>query len=112
MGLSAGLLDTEIVLQYATKTQDAGTGEEVIDWTTLTSTVWAAWKPLKGAERFLAQQQLSAQIEGSFVIYDPAIRPTAGTTRVVYAGETYDIQAVIDLGREEGLELSVVARVD
>lgn len=110
MGLNAGDLDREIVLQTMARSQDTGTGEEVL--TPVNETLWASWEPLRGSEKFLTEQQLAAHVDGKFCVYDLTTRPSAGTARVVFEGRTYDVQSVIEIGRGDGLELWVSGRSD
>lgn len=109
MGLNAGDLDREVVLQTATRTQDTGTGEEVIDWDALDETIWAQWLPAGTREAWQAQQRLAAYVDGVFHIYDKSPRPTPEDSRIVFDGRTYDIKGVSEIGRGEGLEIVVVA---
>lgn len=110
MGLNAGELDREIVLQTATKTQDSASGEELVDWEAAEEeTIWAQWLPAGSREAWQAQQRLSAYVDGVFRIYfrdepDPALN------RIVFDGKTYDIKGSVEIERAEGWELAVVAR--
>ncbi len=109
--LNAGDLDRLITLQTATKTQDEDSGAEVIDWTIGAVDIWAKWLPRGTSEVWKAQQGLEAFIDGVFQIYDISPRPKANTSRIVWEGTTYDIKPPVEIGRGEGLEIPVVARV-
>lgn len=110
MGLNAGDMDREIVLQTATKTQDASSGEEVIDWETVSETIWARWLPAGTREAWQAQQRLASYVDGVFHVYDRSPRPSPESTRIVFDGRVYDVRPVIEIGRGEGLEVPVIAR--
>jgi hypothetical protein len=110
--MNPGLRDREITLQTATKTQDADTGEEVIDWDELDVTLYAQWLPGNTRESYFAQQRIQAHIDGVFML-EPIDRPNPNTQRIVDEdGIVYDIQGVIEIGRREGWEVAVSARID
>lgn len=108
--MESGRLDRRITLQRAVATQDATTGEQVLTWAD-EATIWAAVEPLSGSELFRAQQ-LEAKADTRFLLrYRPNVTP-AGTLRISYAGRTYDIRSVAEIGRQEGLELVAEARAE
>lgn len=113
-GINAGDLDREITLITGVKTQDAGTGEEVIVWdadaTATSQTVWAQWLPGGTREAWSSQQRLGAYIDGVLRVYAVCPVPTPDGTRVVFEGRQFDLRGVIEIGRGDGLELAVVAR--
>lgn len=107
MPLLAGALDRRIVIQRNTAAQDTA-GEPVESWATL-STVWAQIEPLRGVERWQAEQ-VNAELE-----LKVRIRYLAGVTpkdRFTLGGETYEIESVMEIGRQEGMELLCSAKVD
>lgn len=110
MGLNIGQMDREIILQTATKTQDTASGEEVIDWDSVSETIWAQWLPAGTREAWQAQQRLASYVDGVFRIYDRSPRPTPESSRIVFEGRAYDVKPVIEIGRGEGLDVPVVAR--
>lgn len=100
--LDAGTMDRRITIEALTVSQDAygGTTES---WATL-ATVWARWLPGGGNERFVAAAVYS-ETQGRFRI---RWRSDVTTThRVVWGGDNYDILAIDEIGRREGLELKV-----
>lgn len=113
VGLNAGDLDREITLVTGVKTQDSGTGEEVIVWDVDAGvTVWAQWLPGGTREQWQSQQRLGSYVEGVWKIYAIEPAPTAAGTRILSEGRTYDVRGVTEIGRSEGYELAVVARAD
>jgi len=113
MGLNAGDLDREIVLQTATVTQDPSTGEAVSDWDDIDEeTLWAQWLPAGTTEAYRAQQRLGAYVDGVFRIYDRDPRPSPTTNRIVFDGRAFDLKPYVEIGRSEGLEIPAVARAD
>jgi len=110
MGLNAGDMDREILLQKAPRVQSTS-GEEVFDWDNAEEdTIWAAWYPGGTTEAWRAQQRLASYVDGVFQIYDRSPRPTPDDTRILFDGRLYDIKPYREIGRGEGLEIPVVAR--
>jgi head-tail adaptor len=109
-GLDAGAMDRPLTLKTAVKTQHADTNEEVIDWDSADETIWGQWLPGNTSEGYLAQKRLGAYIDGIFRIYYRETLPTPDASRIVFKGRTFDVKGVTEIGREDGLELSVVAR--
>jgi SPP1 family predicted phage head-tail adaptor len=102
--LDAGRLDRRITLQVFTSTTDEY-GEVIETWTDLAE-VWAEVRPLRGVERVEAAQ-LAAQVDTRFTIrYRDDLAP--GRHRITYQGRRYNIQAVLELGRREALQLEAV----
>lgn len=109
--IDVGAMDREIVIQTATRSQDATTGQDVLDWDAVADQpVWAQWLPGGTREQWQAQQRLGSYIEGVFRIYDIEDRPTPDLSRILFESRYYDVKGVVEIGRGEGLELSVVAR--
>lgn len=109
MGLNAGDLDREIVLQTAPVVQ-SDSGEESFDWdNAVDATVWAQWFPGGTTETWRAQRRLGSYVEGVFHIYDLSPRPTPNNTRIRFDGRLFDIKPYMEIGRGEGLEIPVVA---
>lgn len=110
-GINAGDLDREITLITGVKSQDAGTGEEVIVWDAdVGEIVWAQWLPAGTREAWQAQARLGSYIEGVFKIYLPQSDVSPDGMRIAYAGRTYDTKPAVEIERGEGLLIPVVAR--
>ena len=77
-------------------------GEEVIVWVTTASDVWAERLELSGSERFTAQQTVPNMSCKYRIRYRRNITPL---NILIEGGNEYDIQAVLEIGRKEGLEL-------
>lgn len=104
-------LDRKITLQRFTYTTDPGSGEQVKVWSTL-ATVWASKRDVSDSER-VASAEVSATITTRFQIrYDSAWVDLNPKDRLVSDGRTYEIAAVKEIGRREGLEISAAARAD
>jgi SPP1 family predicted phage head-tail adaptor len=103
--MRAGNLDRRITIRQSTEVQDSY-GEEIATWSDLAD-VWAQRLELSGAERWNAEQVV-AQIACKY-----RIRYRTGITvlhRLMDGTKEYDIHAVLEIGRHEGLELVVSAR--
>lgn len=109
-GLDAGLMDREVVLKTAVKSQDEDTGEELIDWDQLDETLWAQWLPAGTREAFQAQERLGAYVDGVFRMYDHDPRPTPDASLILFDGRLYDVKGVVEIGRGEGIDVVAVAR--
>ena len=121
MTLNAGDLDREIVLLTASLAQDDGTGEDVITWPAVTavedaagvddaSVVWAQWLPAGTREAWQAQQRLGSYVDGVFKMRDVSPRPTPAGTRILFESTYYDVKGVVEIGRGDGLLVTVTAR--
>lgn len=96
-----GKLRHRITLQELVKTDD-GYGGIVETWQDV-ATVWAAIEPLKGTERYQAQQVQSELTHKVTIRYRAGIKPQM---RILYGNRVFDIEAVIDVDeRHRWLEL-------
>lgn len=103
-----GSLDRRITIERAGESSRDAMNAPVVTWSTL-ATRWAQVKPLRSVERFAAHEVAGGAVT-TFII-----RYLSGLTikeRVVYAGKTYDITDVREIGRKEGQEIDAVARPD
>ncbi len=109
-GLSAADLDRDITIQKAPYVTSE-TGDKSLDWDNAEEQVVSAqWVPGGVREGFESQHRLESHVEGVFRIYDMDPRPTPDDTRIVWDGRVFDIRPYVEIGRGEGLEISVVAR--
>lgn len=103
--MRAGPLDRAVHLQHRTLTRDTDTGEQVESFTTY-ATVWTGKRDVRGRE-FFAAQQVNAEVSTSFQIrYRTDV---LATDRMVIDGLDYNIVAVAEIGRREGLEIQASA---
>lgn len=100
MAMRAGRMDRRIVLQSVSRTQDAA-GEPIETWAAL-ATVWADVSPIRGNERFVDNQEKAERTTRFRIRHRSDI---TADNRISYGGNIYDIEAVMELGREEGLEI-------
>ena len=108
--LAAGSLDRRVRLERATSQANAF-NEPVQTWTPI-ATVWASKKDVSDRER-LASAQVGASLTTRFQIrWSSLVADLNSKDRLVCEGRTYEIAAVRELGRREGLEISATARAD
>lgn len=106
--MQAGALDRRVTLLRAAPTNDAF-NEPVAAWTPL-ATVWAARQEASDGEKHRAAE-IGATIDAHFQIrWSSTVSSTGPKDRLVCEGRTYDITGVKEIGRREGLDISVVAR--
>lgn len=97
-------MDRRVTLQSRTLTTNAY-GEQVVGYTDL-ETVWAEKWDLRGREYFAAQQ-VNADVTTRWRIrYRTDV---SVLDRVVYDSVPYDINQVVEIGRQGGLELLTTA---
>lgn len=98
--MRAGRMDRLITLQVATETQDSF-GATVQTWATLAD-VWAERVPVSGRENFVADQMANF----SFVRFRIRHRTDLTTkNRILDSGNVYNIRAINEIGRKEGLDV-------
>jgi head-tail adaptor len=118
-----GRLDRQITIQRKTVTQSAS-GDPVETWATLARR-WASMDKLSGDERFNAPQILAQQQTEFQVRWSGDLAGLSPLDRIVYpaladaspeptptAGSIYDVLAVHEIGRREGLQIVAVRRAD
>jgi len=109
-GLAAGDLDRRIIIQRATVTK--GTHNADVETWIVLARVWAGKKDVSDRER-VAAAEVAAEITTRFVIrWSSVVEDVGPRDRVVYDGRIYDISAVKEIGRRDGLEISAAARAD
>lgn len=108
--MQAGRLDRRVTLQRATLGVDAF-NETTEAWADL-ATLWAEAAPVSDRERFVAAE-IAAEITHRFRIRRAAAWADLGPAdRLLFEGRTYDIRAVKEIGRGEGLEITAAARAE
>lgn len=100
-----GRMDRLVTLQVKTVTGVDDYGEETNTWTDVS--VWAERRELRGEERWAAQQVVGTRACFYRVYYRTDLTVE---DRLVDGSDTYDIKAINEIGRREGLELMCVAR--
>ncbi len=106
--MKAGKLDRRIqILRHGAPVDN---GIELIPGDiAVVATRWASWKPANGNEVF-ENQGREAKAGGTFWLRsDSVTRQVTPLDKVDFDGRVYDVVAVQELGRREGVELIVAA---
>tara|TARA_R110000850_G_scaffold266393_1_gene396696 strand:- start:107 stop:439 length:333 start_codon:yes stop_codon:yes gene_type:complete len=105
-----GRMDRRIVIQRATLTTN-NYGERAEAWGTL-ATVWAdvLYKLGSGSESIQSEQILSKQPINFTIRYSQAVSGVRPSDRISYNGDIYQIEAVQEIGRNEGLRVVTTLR--
>lgn len=121
--MRGGKLDRRIELQRKSVTQ-SDTGEETESWVAVSSNRPASISPMQGVERYggdqwVARQQVEFRIRWSTEVadlspLDRVIYPAsvADSPTEIREANIYDIMAVNELGRREGLQILAARRAD
>jgi SPP1 family predicted phage head-tail adaptor len=109
--VEAGLLDREVTLWRRSSVRDAATGEDQGAWTQF-ATVWAQVKAAAGGETYTAQQLVAETTKDFTIWYRDDVYDAGVEMRITFAGKTYDVVDVEEVGRREGLMLRAVARAE
>lgn len=109
--MQAGKLDRRITIERA-----AGKGRDsfnsIVEKWLPVATVWAAKQDIKDAER-IAAQEVGAEVTTRFQIrWSSVVTDVNPKDRIVFEGRIYDISAVKEIGRREGIEITATARSD
>lgn len=108
--MRAGDLDRQVRLERFTETRDAF-NNPVEAWTTL-ATVRAAVEYIRDGERWTAQEVGAAATLRFRIRYSSTVADLNAKDRLIYDGDTFNIMAVKEIGRREGLEITAAARAD
>ena len=104
--MQAGKLNRRITVEQVTESQDTS-GFPSETWATYCKR-WASIVPLRGRERFEAQQ-FEAEVDVRFVVrYDSVTAAITPKMQVSYNSKTYDIQSVFDVD-EAHKEIEILA---
>jgi hypothetical protein len=110
MGMNAGPLDRRITLERFTTTVDAY-NEPVKAWGVLAHRA-ASYVLISDGERFRAGET-AANASARFQIrWSPSVSDLNPKDRLVFEGVVHQILNVKEIGRREGIEITVQARAD
>ena len=108
--MRAGELDRRVTLQRAVITRD-DYNNETSTWGDI-ATVWAKYEPVSDGEKVRAGERAS-EIGARFTVrYSSQVADLGPKDQLVFAGRTYAITRVKEIGWREGLEITVVGRDD
>lgn len=107
--LAAGRLRERVTIQADTKTTD-NLGGVTSSWAAISGgTVWAEIRPLRGEERFTAQQIEPETTHQVTIRYSTDVSAVGVGHRVLYGTRIFDIRAVINVREaDETIELLCV----
>lgn len=103
--------DRTVTLERFTSTQDEGSGEEIRTWAAV-ATVQASKRDVSDGER-IASAEVASTITTRFQVrWDSAYSDLNPKDRLTCEGRIYNIEAVKEIGRRDGMEISASARSD
>jgi SPP1 family predicted phage head-tail adaptor len=105
-----GRMDSRIAIERTTTTTNAY-GERTNTWGTL-ATVWAdvIYRDGSGSETIQSAQVLSKQPVHFLIRYSTTVADVSPKDRVSYNSKLYNIEAVQEVGRNDGLRLTCTIR--
>lgn len=115
--MKAGKLDRRITLQRKASTQ-SDSGQPQDTWNTLAGPRWAAVAPVRGDERFTAPQYAAKQQTEFRIRWSQDVAGLTPLDRIIYPhgstnqADIYDVLAVHEIGRHEGLKIITFRRAD
>jgi len=102
-------MDRRIAIQRATLTVNAY-GERAESWVTI-ATVWAEIQyKTSGTESIQSDQIFSEQRLNFIIRYSSDVSDLKPSDRVSYNSDTYQIEAIQEIGRQEGLRIVTTLR--
>lgn len=104
-------LDRKITLQRATFTQNDFGEQIATGWADL-ATVWGSKKDVSDGERLQAGELTADRVTRFQIRYDSAWSDLSPVDRLSFESRTYEIQAVKEIGRREGIEITAAARAE
>jgi len=110
--MTIGHMDRLVTIEQATESRDSTSKAPKLTWTTL-GTAFMAAKPMRGRERFAAEQ-LSAAGDTVWHTHfredmDPEAYDIPKLRRLSYRGRRHEIVAATHVGMRESLELVTIA---
>lgn len=109
--MRGGTLDRRISIESRTDTRDDH-GQPIPSWSRIGRVRWANVRPVSGFEGFRAEQFIARQQTEFLVRYSSDLADLSSLNRVVFPvtstptdNEIYDIKAVHEVGRREGIRI-------
>lgn len=99
-----GRLDRKITIGFRRITQDTY-GAALTDFDQNTQAVWARLEAQNGRERLDDGKEVSVQLVTFLIRYSTDVRDVTPGDRVTYNSQQYDIESVVELGRNTSLRL-------
>jgi len=116
-------LDRRVTIQRKTVTQDES-GQEIATWTAIAHRRPAFVAPVRGEERFAAQQVIARQQTTFTMRWSETVADVSPLDRILYpppsdqnaqspAVDTiYDVIEVVEVGRRDGLRIMAARRAE
>ena len=108
--MKAGKLDRRIDLHRATTVPNAF--NEPVETFASFATVWASATPISDGERARAGEVFSSISMRFQIRYSTTVSDLDTRDRVVFDGRVFDIVAVKEINRREGIEITASARAE
>lgn len=105
-----GNLDRRITIQGNTPTA-SDSGGDVDNWADV-ATVYAEKVENRGDERFATQQLVGHAVVTFRIRWSDTVKVVTDKHRIVFDGRTYNITAVREIGRREGIEMDAFAAAE
>jgi head-tail adaptor len=118
--MRAGRLDRHITIQRKSSSY-SDTGEPIDTWSALAADKPASVSPVRGEERFSGEQYIARQQTEFRVRWSSDLADLTPLDRIIYpsadAGDPptasiYDVMAVHEIGRREGLQIITARQTD
>ncbi|WP_417585128.1 phage head closure protein [Pelagibacterium sp.] len=111
--VTAGKRDRRITLKKAGTPDLDGAGNPIPGSGDPVSIVrWAEYMPVSDSER-IAAMEVSAEYTARFrILWSDAVEDLNPTWWLEYSGKVYDVSAVKEQGRRDGLEITASARAE
>jgi SPP1 family predicted phage head-tail adaptor len=118
--MRAGQLDRMITLQRKTETYSPS-GAPIVAWSDIAYRRHAKYRVVRGEERFSAAQYVAKEQIEFTIRYSEQVADLSPLDRIVYPARQdanppentiFDIMAVHELGRREGLRIMAARRAD
>jgi SPP1 family predicted phage head-tail adaptor len=105
--MRAGRLDRRITIQ-GQSIAHSDSGQEEITWSDV-ATVWAEKREDRGDERFATRQIVGHGVTVFRIRWSAAVAAVTSEHRIVFDGRAFNITAVREIGRREGIEIDAYA---
>lgn len=110
LAIKAGALDRRIELHRVSVSTNAF--NEPVETFTLVATLWASKVDVSDGERWRAQQVAAINMARFQTRWDAVTSTINPKDRIKFEGEFWEILAVKELGRRQGIEITAVTRTD
>ena len=107
--MRAGLMRNRVTVEGLTVTQSTSSGEELETWATV-ATEWMQVEPMAGSEFFRSDATMERQPVMFKRRHRSGLMLDEKTHRLVWRGETYDVESVSDTGGRERMDEIVGVR--